>query len=502
VRRAGKPFTAATSRNGRRWSVAAVRGALVYPAAVPLPPSPLEVFLSYASGDDTLRAELEKHLAVLKSEGLVRSFHGGDVRAGDDWKKVTEEHLARADVILLLVSADFVASAQCYEVEVRSALARHEAGQAVVVPVILRDCDWRHASFGHLKALPKDGRPVARALRETVTRLLAERSPASMPARSARMGARTRADKVREVLQALADDRCVGVALLAPLGFQEGEIAGEVLHRLQRPGEVLFPVRLVPELDEPSEEGFYARLLRDLARAVPPSWRPIVEGQKEPSARDRFEYAVEELLAGPVREAGRRLLFAIDGLADVPMPLLRRWGYLMAKLPERGFKLLAWGGRELHELRTMPEAKGRFSAFTKLKALNLGPLSAGEVEERVVERGGTAAAASVVFEETGGHPALVDDLLDGYPEDVQAGEREAIVARILESDHVARLRRTVQADEAAAGLLRAFAGVTQRPWPRKANEERMMWLGVVRDAGATKWDWTAPAMARFAAEWV
>ena len=95
---------------------------------MPLPPSPIKVFLSYASRDDDLRAELEKHLAVLRAEGLIRSFHAGDVGAGEEWKTVTEQHLARADVILLLVSADFVVSERLYDGEVRSALARHAAG--------------------------------------------------------------------------------------------------------------------------------------------------------------------------------------------------------------------------------------------------------------------------------------------------------------------------------------------------------------------------------------
>lgn len=40
-------------------------------------------------------------------------------------------------------------------------MARHEAGEARVIPVILKDCLWRNASmFGKLQALPKDAKPI------------------------------------------------------------------------------------------------------------------------------------------------------------------------------------------------------------------------------------------------------------------------------------------------------------------------------------------------------
>ena len=65
-----------------------------------------------------------------------------------------------ADIILLLVSENFVASDSCYDVEMKRAMERHVAGEAVVIPVILGAVDWRSAPFGKLQALPKDGKPV------------------------------------------------------------------------------------------------------------------------------------------------------------------------------------------------------------------------------------------------------------------------------------------------------------------------------------------------------
>lgn len=71
-----------------------------------------------------------------------------------------DTHLETAKIILLLVSADFMASNYCNEVELKRAMERHESGKARVIPIILRAVDWHHAPFGKLQAVPKDGRPV------------------------------------------------------------------------------------------------------------------------------------------------------------------------------------------------------------------------------------------------------------------------------------------------------------------------------------------------------
>jgi internalin A len=78
-------------------------------------------------------------------------------------KEITSSHtvgLERADIILLLVSADFIASDYCYEKEMGRALERHAQGEARVIPAIVRDVNWRIAPFAKLQALPKDGRAV------------------------------------------------------------------------------------------------------------------------------------------------------------------------------------------------------------------------------------------------------------------------------------------------------------------------------------------------------
>jgi len=476
------------------------------------PPSPVKVVLSHAPEDEKLSLELDKHLSVLRSEGMIDSFRTGAVGGGQVLDEVVHHHLDRAEVILLLVSVDFISSPRA-EADIARALARQRAGQAQVIPVLLRDCDYQDASFGELKALPKNLRPVnswpdpneafadvARGIREVVHKLLAERSPGSIPPPSR---APARVEKVKQVLQELGKPSVVGVAILAPFGFHKHQIAGEVLRRLQRPDEPLFPVRLVPDIQSTTEERLYDRLLRDLRRAVPEALCKVIDGHTEKSMRARFEDAVEDLLDGPVQEAGRTLLLAVDGLAHVPADELAPWAYLMARLSQRGLKILVWGEQDLHELLTQPDPGNFFSAFHLLTPISLEALTKDEVAEIVAARGGDLAARALVHKETGGHPALVYELVDRYLRDVRNGDREALAARILSGDHLERLRRMVDGDAAAQGVLRSFAGVLERPFPRgrRAGEERLLWLGVLKDAGATRWDWVAPVMQRFAGKW-
>lgn len=91
---------------------------------------------------------------------MVAPWHDRKITAGDEWKGEIDANLERADIILLLVSADFIASDYCYDVEMKRALERYDAGEARVIPVILRDVNWHSAPFGKLQALPKDGKPV------------------------------------------------------------------------------------------------------------------------------------------------------------------------------------------------------------------------------------------------------------------------------------------------------------------------------------------------------
>lgn len=99
---------------------------------------------------------------MLRRQGLVEIWHDRRIVAGNDLDGTINEHLEGADIVLLLVSPDFLASTYCYEREMARALERHAAGEARVIPVILRPCDWMHPPLNRLTATPTDGRPVTK----------------------------------------------------------------------------------------------------------------------------------------------------------------------------------------------------------------------------------------------------------------------------------------------------------------------------------------------------
>ena len=120
------------------------------------------VFISYSQRDRELCQELETHLSNLKRQNLITSWSDGDISPGTEWKPQVLEHLRTDHIILLLISADFLASDFCYSIEMTQAIARHDANQARVLPIILRPTDWKGAPFAKLKILPTDGKPVTR----------------------------------------------------------------------------------------------------------------------------------------------------------------------------------------------------------------------------------------------------------------------------------------------------------------------------------------------------
>lgn len=119
------------------------------------------VFFSYSHKDEAYRDQLETHLALLKHQGLINAWHDRRINAGDEVDDAIFAKLETADIILLLVSSDFISSSYCYSKEMQRAMERHSAGQARVIPVILRHCMWHGAPFGKLMALPLDGKPIA-----------------------------------------------------------------------------------------------------------------------------------------------------------------------------------------------------------------------------------------------------------------------------------------------------------------------------------------------------
>ncbi|HEY1349913.1 MAG TPA: protein kinase [Ktedonobacteraceae bacterium] len=123
-------------------------------------PGGIEVFFSYSHKDEEMRQELETHLSNLKRQRVITGWHDGEIRAGDLWEEEIDMHLSSAHIILLLVSPDFIDSNYCYEKEMLRAMERHKAGEAHVVPIILRPAHWERTPFGKLQALPSGAKAL------------------------------------------------------------------------------------------------------------------------------------------------------------------------------------------------------------------------------------------------------------------------------------------------------------------------------------------------------
>jgi predicted phage tail protein len=124
-------------------------------------PEPVDLFISYARADEKFRAQLDRHLTVLRRRGVIKDWHDRRIGIGEDWGSSIDSALESAQIILALVSADYLASDYAYDVEMRRALDRHEAGEAHLIPVILRPANWADTPLGRLQALPRNGRPIS-----------------------------------------------------------------------------------------------------------------------------------------------------------------------------------------------------------------------------------------------------------------------------------------------------------------------------------------------------
>jgi hypothetical protein len=120
----------------------------------------ISIFYSYSHVDELLRNELAKHLSIIERAGWIREWHDRKILPGDEWDKKISQYLEKADLILLLISSDFLSSSYCQDIETARAIELHEKGRARVVPVILRPVIWQASPLSRFQALPRDARPV------------------------------------------------------------------------------------------------------------------------------------------------------------------------------------------------------------------------------------------------------------------------------------------------------------------------------------------------------
>jgi len=206
---------------------------------------PIKIFYCYAHKDAKLRVELQDNLALLRNQGLIEDWSDRNIQPGDDWDDEIDERLRDADVVLLLVSSAFIASKYIWGKELQLAVARHEAGRARVIPVVLRPVVWSGAPFAKFQMLPPDAKPIVNwRPRETgwvavtkgldkVVRMLADRLPRERQTRNRAHWPRpltplvARDDESAEVRAALTGGAGL-VTLVGPMGVGKSHLALDV----------------------------------------------------------------------------------------------------------------------------------------------------------------------------------------------------------------------------------------------------------------------------------
>jgi tetratricopeptide (TPR) repeat protein len=126
----------------------------------------MRLFFCYAHEDESFLKNLKVYLSPLQRQGLIETWYDRDISAGAVWEREIDIHLNEADVILLLISPDFINSDYCYGIEMKRAVERHDSGEAHTIPIILRPTDWMNTPFKKLQALPKNGKPITSGRRK------------------------------------------------------------------------------------------------------------------------------------------------------------------------------------------------------------------------------------------------------------------------------------------------------------------------------------------------
>lgn len=118
-------------------------------------------FISYSHRDEAFRDELLAHLAPLRHRGLIEEWHDRRLVPGDPLDDTISAEMEAADLVLMLVSSDFVQSRYCYGIEMNRALERHRAGEARAISIICRPCHFQGLPFASFVLLPTDARAIA-----------------------------------------------------------------------------------------------------------------------------------------------------------------------------------------------------------------------------------------------------------------------------------------------------------------------------------------------------
>lgn len=191
---------------------------------------PFHVFYSYSRADRRLLDRLRTHLALLRRHGLITEWYDREIEAGADWRGEIQRELETADVILLLVSASFLASDFAYEEEMLRAVERAERGEAIVIAVMLRPVDaWERTPFAKFQLVPRDARAIT-----TWSNADAAYTDVAASIRKA-LEARIRSDTPELVGHEIAAPGAGDISANTPAADRAAEIAGALRALIEKP---------------------------------------------------------------------------------------------------------------------------------------------------------------------------------------------------------------------------------------------------------------------------
>lgn len=116
-----------------------------------------KVFFSYSRKDRALLEELQRHLKVFQRQGKILPWDDHEVLPGEQWDNRIKANLESADIVLMLLSADFLATDYIWDVEIPMAIQLQKQKKTIIVPIILRPCSWEESPLGKYNGLPRKG---------------------------------------------------------------------------------------------------------------------------------------------------------------------------------------------------------------------------------------------------------------------------------------------------------------------------------------------------------
>jgi hypothetical protein len=120
----------------------------------------IDAIIAYAPEDKELLQKLEEHVRPLQEQGLVSDCQIFELRGERARNAEFSEAISKANIILFLISPDFMLANSHYNREIVEAMARHKRGEARVIPIIVRSTLWHSGPFGTLSPLPTGGKPL------------------------------------------------------------------------------------------------------------------------------------------------------------------------------------------------------------------------------------------------------------------------------------------------------------------------------------------------------